>query len=204
MSWVSDAWDWASDLFSGSSSGSGGSDGGLGDTWVGRNWDTIQKGIDAGRKVYNAWDMNNSRQDTRDDLLGIYKEQAAQDAAYQQQLAAYRQQQAAGARRTAKARREAQAKAFKAYQKSMKDMMSAYQPYADAAKMLTPKMADNYSNYLDTTKLLSQYLSPMVMKNFGEQMQPSYMPIGSKPGAQPEAVSFPTLDEVLGKLNGKQ
>jgi hypothetical protein len=129
-----------------------------------------------------------------------------EDAAYQQQVAAYRQQQAAGAaaarRKNDAAQRKAAAKAMKQQKKAYEQMIAMYQPYADAAKSITPNMAKNYNQFLDTTALLNQYLAPSVMKNMQAPMQSTYerpvsQAMSSIPVPQAEAISFPTLEEAL-------
>lgn len=234
MTWFSDAADWVGGLFgssgsSGSSStpigqnmdgsfiygpSSGGGGGGgdffssIGNSWIGRNWDNIGKGINVGRQLYNMFDMNSARQGVRGDLLDSYQKAMLADAAYQQQVAAYNQQQAAGAaaarRRTQAAQQKAGKKALKVQEKYLKELIGQYQPYADAAKMLTPKMAQNYSQYLDTTGLLNAYLTPKVMDQMGQAPKPAYsysIPESSYsiPAVKGEAISFPTVEEMLKK-----
>ena len=210
MSWLSDGLDWIGGQF-GSSSNWGSDAGdfitknfGLTDSkGGGTDWSKI---LDGGRKIYNLWDSNNARQGSRNDLANIYSKMEQEDQAYQQQLAAYRQQQAAGAaaarRKNDAAQRKAAAKAMKLQKKMFDQMIANYQPYADAAKSITPNMAKNYNQFLDTTSLLNQYLAPTVMKNIQEPMQSTYArPVSqamtSIPVPQSEAISFPTLEEAL-------
>lgn len=199
MTWLSDAADYIGGLFGGDSSGSGS---GLSDSWLGRNWDSIANIADKGRQVYNYLDMNNARQGTRSDLLGAYQQMAAQDALYQQQLAQYQQGQAAAARANDAARRAAANKALKVQKKYLKQLEKNYQPYADAAKMLTPEMGKNFKQYLDTTSLLNQYLAPTVMQQFQQPVQPTYQmnvpeSAYAAPKVEGQAVSFPTVEELM-------
>lgn len=146
-----------------------------GDSWLERNWDTV---VNGGRQLYNLYDMNSSRQGARGDILDFMRQQEAQDNAYQQQLWAYRNAQsaraAAAARANDAARRKASKKAFKQQSKMLKQLIAQYQPYTDAAKALTPKMQENYSQFLDTTALLNQYLTPKVMENLTATPKPTW------------------------------
>ena len=216
MSWLSDGWDWISDQFGGGSyqtpgtfegklPGMDGGNSSSGGSWLDRNWGTISKIADGGRKLYNMWDINDARKDSRNDLLGVYAKMEAEQNAYNQQMAQYNAQRSAGAaaaRRANEAKaRKAQAKAIKLQEKMMKQMISNYQPYADAAKMLTPEMANNYKQYLDSTSLLNQYLTPKVMQTLGSAPTPMAAPqVNSQaytaPSQAPQ-VSFPTIDEML-------
>lgn len=202
MTWVGDAWDAVSGWFGNSGSSSGSSTG----SWIDRNWDTITKGLDAGRKIYNTWDANNSRQNSRNDILSLLQQNEAADNAYQQQLWEYqnanRGAAAAAARANDAARRKASAKAFKQQSKMLKQLIAQYQPYADAAKELTPKMSQNYSQFLDTTGLLNQYLTPKVMETLGSAPKPSWeqgVPQAAYKVSVPQSapVSFPSLEEIL-------
>lgn len=149
-----------------------------GDSWLERNWDTISGIADKGRELYNLYDMNSSRQGARGDILDFLKQQEAQDNAYQQQLWQYKNAQSAAAAAAARAndaaRRKASKKAFKQQSKMLKQLIAQYQPYADAAKALTPKMQENYSQFLDTTALLNQYLTPKVMENLTATPKPTW------------------------------
>lgn len=203
MTWLSDAWDAVSGWFGGGDSSSSGS--GFDDTWVGRNWDSIGKGVEAGRKLYNLFDVNDSRQDVRSQMGDLYTKLAQEDEAYRQQMAAYNQQRSAGAaaarRKNEAAQRKAQAKALQIQKKYLEQMAASYQPYADAAKSLTPKMADNYKQFLDTTALLNQYLTPTVSKTLTSAPTPAATPQlmadAYKGSSQP--VAFPSLEEILKK-----
>jgi hypothetical protein len=103
---------------------------------------------------------------------------AADDDAYAKQMWEYQNAQAgaraAAARANDAARRKAAKKALRIQKKALKSMIAQYQPYADAAKFLTPKMSQNYGQYLDTTALLNQYLTPRVMQSVAEPTQPSW------------------------------
>lgn len=221
--WLGDAWDGVSDFFTGSSGSEANSRGiqgpsmsdgsfskpfSLDNTWAGKvvdNWGNISKGIDAGRKLYNMWDVNDARKDSRNDLLNVYAKMEAEQNAYNQQMAQYNAQRSAGAAAARRANdakaRKAQAKALKIQEKMMKQMIANYQPYADAAKMLTPEMANNYKQYLDSTSLLNQYLTPKVMQTLGSAPTPMAAPqvnaqAYTAPSQAPQ-VSFPTIDEML-------
>jgi hypothetical protein len=220
MNWLSDGLDWLGGQFG--SSSNWGSDAG---SWFDKNFGgyyqtpgivsdgkkadsgfDFGKILDSGRKLYNLWDANDARQGSRNDLAKIYSQMEQEDAAYQQQVAAYRQQQAAGAaaarRKNDAAQRKAATKAMKLQKQMFEQMIGNYQPYADAAKSITPNMAKNYNQFLDTTALLNQYLAPTVMKNMQAPMQSAYeRPVSqamtSIPVPQAEAISFPTLEEAL-------
>ena len=177
-----------------------------GNSWVERNWDTISNIADTGRRAYNFWDMNNSRQGSRSDILNLLRQQEASDNQYQQQLWEYRNAQrsaaAAAARAQDAARRKASKKAFKQQSKMLKQLIAQYQPYSDAVKELTPKMSQNYGQFLDTTALLNQYLTPRAMEVLGSAPKPSYemnVPKSAYKVSFPEAaqVSFPSPDEIL-------
>jgi flagellar biosynthesis/type III secretory pathway protein FliH len=183
MSWLSDAWDFLSE-----------------------NKDTVKDVFNFGRNVYNAWDMNNSRQGSRNDILDFMKQMEAQDNAYQQQMYDYNNRQRAAASAAARAndaaRRKASKKAFKKQSKMLKELISQYQPYADAAKELTPKMSQNYSQFLDTTALLNQYLTPKAMEVLGSAPKPTWemgVPQSAYKVSAPQSapVKFPSLDEIL-------
>jgi hypothetical protein len=220
MSWFSDGFDWIGRQFD--SGSNWGSDAG---SWFDKNfggyyqtpgivsdgkkadsgWD-FGKILDGGRKLYNLWDANDARQGSRNDLAKIYSQMEQEDAAYQQQLAQYRQAQSASAaaarRKNDAAQRKAAAKAMKLQKQMFEQMIANYQPYADAAKSITPNMAKNYNQFLDTTSLLNQYLAPTVMKNMQEPMQSAYtrqvpQALTSVPVPQAQAISFPTLEEAL-------
>lgn len=200
MEWLDSIGSAIGGLFGGGSSGS--------DTWLTRNWDNIRNVANAGRQVYNLFDVNNQRQGVRSDLLGVYEQMAAQDAAYQQQMAAYNAQRsasaAAAARANAAAQRAAANKALKVQKKFLKQMSANYQPYADAAKSLTPEMSKNFKQYLDTTALLNQYLAPTVMQQMAAPVQPAFtIPVPKAAYASPrvegQAVSFPTPEQIMGR-----
>lgn len=211
MSWFSDGLDWLGGQLGGSSSW--GSDAG---DWITKNfnlanedgstnWDKLGN---YARKAYNLFDINDARSDSRDSFLKIYEKMAADDAAYQQQLNEYRARSAGAAaaarRKNDAARRKAEAFAMKQQQKAYNEMIKMYKPYADAAKKLTPQMANNYSQYLNTTGLLNQYLTPKVMQNMAQPVQPVYsqnVPQSAYevPMAQGAPVSFPGLEELLNK-----
>lgn len=170
--------------------------------WVSKNADTIGKVVDTGRKAYNLFDINSARQGTRSDILDYIKQQEANDNAYNQQMWAYRNAQAGAASANAAARRKAAQKAYKQQSKMLKALIEQYQPYATAAKELTPKMSENYKQFLDTTSLLNQYLTPKVMQNLNSAPAPSWgidVPRSAYavPMVQSEAVSFPTPEEAL-------
>lgn len=176
-----------------------------GNSWIERNWDTISGVADKGRQAYNLWDANNARQGSRGDILDMLYKQEAQDNAYAQQMWQYQNAQRAAAAASARAydaaRRKAAGKAFKKQSKMLKQLISQYQPYNDAVQQLTPKMADNYSQYLDTTALLNQYLTPKVMQTLGSAPKASYeinVPRNSfsVPVAQSPEVRFPTMEEI--------
>lgn len=209
MSWLSDGLDWLGGQFG--SSSNWGSDAGdfltnnlnLSSKDGGTDWGKL---LDTGRKAYNLFDSNSARQGTRNDLLDLYTKLDAQDAAYQQQVQQYNQQQAGAAaaarRANDAARRKAEAKALQQQKKAYAKMIDMYQPYADAVKSITPNMAKNYNQFLDTTSLLNQYLAPTVMKNMQQPAQPTYtLPVpqsmASIPVPQSQAISFPTLEEAL-------
>ena len=207
--WGSDAGDWMTTNF-GDSSGTGTTGGSgsqmFGDSWLGRNWGTIGNVANTGRGLYNLFDANNSRKGVRSDVLGVYERMMAQDQEYRQQMAEFQAQQsgaaAAARRQNDAARLVAAGKALKVQKKGLKALQKQYEPYAEAAKMLTPKMAENYKQYLDTTALLNQYLSPSVMRTLNETPKPAWaqeipQSAYSVPVVQSEPVSFPTLAEVL-------
>jgi hypothetical protein len=63
-------------------------------------------------------------------------------------------------------------------------------------------MADNYSQYLDTTALLNAYLAPKVMDQLSKPPQAASsisipQSAYSAPAIKSEAVSFPTVEEML-------
>lgn len=201
MTWIGDAWDAVSGWFGNSGSSSSSSP-----SWLDRNWNNIVKGIDTGRKIYNTWDVNNSRQNSRDDILSYLQQQESADNNYQKQLWEYqnanRASAAAASRANDAARRKASAKAFKQQSKMLKELIAQYQPYTDVAKELTPKMSQNYSQFLDTTGLLNQYLTPKVMETLGSAPKPSWeqgAPQAAYKVSVPQSapISFPSLDAIL-------
>lgn len=218
MTWVSDGWDTISGWFNSSPStgteawgkgvqgpalqdGSWG--GGTDSTWLGRNWDTIGKAVNAGRQIYNAFDMNDARQDSRNNMLDLFGKIGQQDDAYAKQMYDWQMANAASrsaaARANDAARRKSAAKTAKLQKKMLKQMIAQYQPYADAAKTLTPKMAQNYGQFLDTTALLNQYLTPRAMQTLGEAPKATASfntPQPTFTGGAP--VNVPSIEEILG------
>lgn len=215
MSWLSDGLDWLGGQFGAESKW--GSDAGdfltrnlgwtekTGDNAGGTDWGKI---LDFGRKAYNLWDINDARSDSRDSFLKIYEKMAADDAAYQQQLNEYRSRAAGSAaaarRKNDAARRKAEAFAMQQQAKAYQQMIEMYKPYAEAAKVLTPQMSKNYSQFLNTTGLLNQYLTPKVMKSMGRPVKPVYsqnVPESAYEVSMPQGapVSFPGLEELLNK-----
>lgn len=173
-------------------------------TWLERNWDTISK---VGSKAGDAWNIisaNNSQQGTRNNITDLLSRLGAEEDAYNKQVydwqVANAASRAAAARANDAARRAAANKALKVQKKMLKGMMQQYQPYADAAKTLTPKMAQNYSQYLDTTALLNQYLSPKVMQTLGEAPKAAASFNVPQPTFQKtnEQISFPDIQKILG------
>ena len=214
MSWLSDGWDFISDgassLFGGGSyqtppTFSTNSPSSTGGNWIERNWNTISKVVDGGRKLYNMYDVNDARQDSRRQFLDVYSQIEADQNAYNQQMAQYNAQRAgaaSAARRANDAKaRKAQAKALKIQEKFLNQMISNYQPYADAAKTLTPEMAKNYKQFLDTTSLLNQYLAPTAMKTLGSAPTPMAAPqVNAQAYLAPSKAppsSFPTVEEMM-------
>jgi hypothetical protein len=209
MSWFTDIGDWVGKQFG--SSSNWGSDAG---DFLTKTLDTKSKDgstdwgkiIDGGRKLYNVWDVNDARKDSRSNIADILAKADAENATYQQQLQEYNQQQAGAAaaarRATDAARRKAEAKAMKQQKKAYGKLIDMYQPYADAVKSITPNMTKNYNQFLDTTALLNQYLAPSVMKNMQQPMQSAYtqqvpQSMANIPVPQSQAISFPTLEEAL-------
>ena len=162
---------------SGSSSGSGGSWIGDAYDWYKRNRDDIKGVVGAGRELYNMYSANSARQGSRNDFLNFLRQSEGQDNEYQRQMWEYRNRQAAAnaaaARANDAARRKASNKAFKKQKKMLEQLIAQYQPYTDAAKALTPKMQENYSQFLDTTALLNQYLTPKVMESLTTAPKPT-------------------------------
>lgn len=182
MSWFSDIFDFVKD-----------------------NKSDIQAGLNIGREAYNLWDVNNSRSGSRSEILDYLRQQEAQDNLYNQQMWEYQNAQrgaaAAAARANDAARRKASAQAFKEQKKVLSELIKQYQPYNDAVQTLTPKMTQNYSQYLDTTALLNQYLTPKVMESLGSMPKPSFeqnVPRSAYAVSVPQSapVSFPSLDEI--------
>ena len=140
-SWLGDVWDTVTGWF-GSDGGSSGSS--SEPNWLDRNWDTIS-GVAGGIKgLYDAYDVNRSRGNSRSQILDVMGRMAADDDAYAKQMWEYQNAQAgaraAAARANDAARRKAAKKALRIQKKALKSMIAQYQPYADAAKFLTPKM----------------------------------------------------------------
>lgn len=168
--------------YDGGSSSSGGDSGGswIGDAfdWASRNWGTISSVARGARDIYNTYDANSNRQNSRNDFLRFLQQSEAQDNDYQRQMWEYRNRQAAAnaaaARANDAARRKASKKAFKKQRKMLEQLIAQYQPYTDAAKALTPKMQENYSQFLDTTALLNQYLTPKVMESLSATPTPTW------------------------------
>jgi hypothetical protein len=166
----------------------------------------IKDGINFGRQVYNLWDTNSARQGTRGDIFNYLQQQEAADNAYAQQMWQYQNAQraasAANARAQDAARRKASNKAFKQQSKMLKQLIAQYQPYNDAVQQLTPKMAQNYGQFLDTTSLLNQYLTPKVMETLGSAPKAAYeqnIPRSAFAVSMPQSapISFPTLEEAM-------
>lgn len=185
---------------SGSSSTSAPSSG-SGYDWL--TWDNLGKAVNAGRQIYNAFDMNDARQDSRNNMLDLFGKIGQQDDAYAKQMQDWQManaaSRAAAARANDAARRKSAAKTAKVQKKMLKQMMAQYQPYADATKMLTPKMAQNYGQFLDTTALLNQYLTPRAMQTLGEAPKATASfntPQPTFTGGAP--VNVPSVEEILG------
>jgi hypothetical protein len=184
MTWLSDIWDWGSN----------------------QDWDQIGKVVNTGRNIINAFDVNSSRQGVRSDMLDAYTKMSAADQEYQRQMMEYQQQQAgaraAAARQNDLARRKAAKEALKVQKKYLTELAANYQPYADAVKTLTPKAADNYGKFLDTTALLNQYLAPTVSQSLSQAPQPTWskeVPLNaySVPTINAAEMSFPSLEDLL-------
>lgn len=170
------------------------------------NKDDIKSGLDFGRQVFNLWDTNSARQGSRGDILDYLRQQEAADNAYAQQMWQYQNAQrgaaAAAARAQDAARRKASGKAFKQQRKVLDQLIKQYQPYNDAVQQLTPKMSQNYAQFLDTTALLNQYLTPKVMETLGSAPKPAYeqaIPRSAYAVSVPQSapVSFPTLEQTM-------
>lgn len=196
MSWFSDIFDYVGDAVS------------TGWDWVKENKGDIQDGLNFGRKAYNLFDVNNARQGSRKDILNFLRQQEQSDNDYARQMWEYQNAQrsaaAANARAMDAARRKASNKAFKQQSKMLNELMKQYQPYNDAVQALTPKMAQNYGQFLDTTSLLNQYLTPKVMGTLGSAPKASFeqaVPKSAYAVAFPQSapISFPTPDETLKK-----
>lgn len=177
-----------------------------GNSWFERNWGDIQDVANFGREAYNLYDMNSARQGSRSDILNLLGQQEARDNEYAQQMWEYQNAQRAAAASAARAydaqRRKASKKAFKQQRKMLNELIKQYQPYNDAVQQLTPKMAQNYSQFLDTTALLNQYLTPKVMETLGSAPKPSWemqVPKSAFSVPMPESapVSFPTPEETM-------
>lgn len=162
--------------------------------------------INFGREAFNLFDMNSARQGSRGDILGMLQQQEARDNQYAQQMWEYQNAQRAAAASAARAydaqRKKASNKAFKQQRKMLNELIKQYQPYNDAVQQLTPKMAQNYSQFLDTTALLNQYLTPKVMETLGSAPKPSWqmqVPKSAFSVPMPESapVSFPTPEETM-------
>jgi hypothetical protein len=183
MSWLSEAWN-----------------------FIRNNKEDIQSGLDFGRQVYNLWDVNSARQGSRGDILNLLRQQEQSDNAYAQQMWEWQNAQRAGAAAAARsqdaARRKAAGKAFKQQSKMLKELIAQYQPYNDAVQQLTPKMTQNYGQFLDTTALLNQYLTPKVMETLGSAPKPAYeqaIPRSAYAVSVPQSapVRFPTPEETM-------
>jgi hypothetical protein len=175
------------------------------DSWVGRNWDTISRGIDFGRRAYNLLDMNNARQGSRSDLFNALSGMAAQDQAYQIALSQFNDQRQAAANAAARAndaaRRQAANEALKVQKKYFKQLQKTYRPYAKAAKFLTPQMSQNYKGFLDSTALLNQYLTPTVMNQLNQPVAPAFntqipQSAFSAPRVVGAQASFPSIEDM--------
>lgn len=175
-----------------------------GNSWLERNWDTIGKVGSKLGGVYNAANMNNAEQKRRNDITGLLNQLGQQDDAYNKQMydwqVANAASRAAAARANDAARRKAANKALKVQKKMLNSLISQYQPYADAAKSLTPKMAQNYSQFLDTTALLNQYLAPKVMQSLGETPKPASQQVIAQPtfSNSSQQINFPDVQKILG------
>lgn len=172
-------------------------------SWLERNWDTISKVGEGARKVYNAFDMNDARQSSRNDMLDLFGKIGQQDDAYNKQMQDWQManaaSRAAAARANDAARRKSAAQVAKVQKKMLKQMISQYQPYAEATKTLTPKMAQNYGQFLDTTALLNQYLTPRAMQTLGEAPKATASfntPQPTFTGGAP--VNVPSIEQILG------
>jgi hypothetical protein len=208
MSWGSDALDWFGGLFD--SGSSWGSDLGNYATdvfgkggWLDRNSDLINKG----RQVYNAFDAYNNRSNTRSNILDAYKQMMAQDQAYNAEYYKWAQdQQASNAAAQAandRARRQAAAEALGVQKQMLEGLQGQYAPFTNTMKSLLPKMSKDYKQYLDSTSLLNQYLTPIVMKDLGRAPAPAYgmdVPQAAYSVSMPQAqgsVEFPSLEKIL-------
>lgn len=213
MSWFSDAWDWGVDAVSDSgdwidrtfstTDGSWLNRNFLGDnSWWDQNGGSLDKYVNAGQKLFNLFSANNSRSGSRSDILNMYENIAAQDQAYNQQYQQYLEQAQAASASNNAARMRAAAEALKVQKKYLRNLRKQYQPYVKAAKELTPKMAQNYSQFLDTTGLLNQYLAPVAMKAMADGPKPAYelnVPQSAYSVGTPtqQAVEFPSLEQIL-------
>lgn len=202
-SWWDTLWDW----------------GGKAYDWYNRNEDTIGKVANFANKAYRASETSDARTGFRDAYAKILEQAAASDAAYQDdyrkwQEAQYAANQSAAASRAAAARanmaaaQKAAAKAMRQKEKGYKEIISNFDPYVNAGKMLAPEMAKNYKGFLDSTSLLNQYLAPKVMEGMQQGQKPvwevsvpaSAYQVGSPQGAP---ISAQDIQKMLEKARGK-
>lgn len=168
------------------------------------NWRDI---LNRGRQGFNAINAANNRSGTRSDILNAYRAMAEQDQAYNAEYYKWaQQQQAANAAASAandRARRKAAAEAMAIEKQALEGLQQQYAPFTKTMTSLLPKMQKDYSKYLDSTSLLNQYLTPLVMKDLGKAPAPAYsmdIPQSAYSVSMPQAqgsVEFPSLEKLL-------
>lgn len=184
--------------------------GGISDAadWYGRNEKTIGGLVNAGRSIYNAYDASQSRNNARSQIADVYSSLMQKEMDYATQMRAYQEQQLAlqnanaGARSAAAAatdrnRREAARKALAVQKKMLRQLQDNYAPYVEAAKSITPRATQNYNQFLDTTSLLNQYLTPVVMKGASDPLQPASSFAAPRPAVRLSQPQSTTIDNNL-------
>jgi hypothetical protein len=184
-----------------------------------KNSDDIGKIANFGNNVYRATATSNARTGFRDAYSKILEQAAAQDAAYQDeyrkwQEGQYAASQGAAASRAAAARanmaaaQKAAKKAMGQKEKGYNKLISNFDPYVNAGKMLAPEMAQNYKGFLDSTSMLNQYLTPKVMENMQQGQKPVWDVAVPKSAYEVSAPTGATINPqdlqgLLTKLRGK-
>lgn len=196
--------------------------------WYGKNEKLIGGLANAGKNIYQSFNQAGARQDTRSGIADILEKQALAELDYQNRFndwqaknSAANAAASAAASRAAAATRNANAaatrqaqmandaaelaaakKALGVQKKGYGQIGATYQPMIDQLQTLLPKQSANYGQFLDTSSLLSQYLSNKVMNPEPDPVRKPVWESGIPRSAYAadipaSSVTLPDINEIL-------